>query len=128
VARQRKPPIKMPVLDPSDLSRCYAFTADRARFIGKLDANKRISPMATVDELREANAAVGRRRNIMHQASRESAARTRDAVDEMNARRRQRVAASRATGTDDTAAKPTMLPASRRSSRFGRGLKSRRRL
>ena len=87
-------------LDPHDLSCCYAFTADRTnrRFIGRLEANKRISPMATVEELRDANKAVGHKRQIMHQAGRQSAGRTRSAADELRAKGRERVAKLRATG------------------------------
>jgi len=94
-------------IDPHQLDRCHAFTADRKRYIGALDANKRISPMATVDDLREANAAVGRRRKIIHQVVRESPARTRGAAEEMAARRREHVAELRATGTED--ASPTIV-------------------
>lgn len=99
-------------IDPNHLDSCYAFTPDRdnRRFIGRLDANKRISPTATVADLREASAEVGRRRKIMHKAVRESAARTRTAVQEMAAQRRQRVAELRKTGTDDITALPSIVP------------------
>jgi len=98
-------------LDPNDLSCCYAFTPDRdRRFIGKLDANKRISPMASVDELRDANAAVGRRRKVMHRAEREAPARMRTATEEMAAKRRERSIELRATGTDDVTAHTSIVP------------------
>ncbi len=98
-------------LDPNDLSCCFAFTPDRdRRFIGRLEANKRISPMANIDELREANAAVGRRRKMMHRAQREAPARTRTATEEMAAKRRQRAVELRATGTDDVTAHASIVP------------------
>ncbi len=89
-------------IDPSELSVCYAFTAERdnRRFVGRLDANERISPMATVDDLRDANATVGRRRKVMHKAQRESVSRTRTASQELAAKRRERAEELRATGTD----------------------------
>ncbi len=120
-------------IDPNHLDCCYAFTPDRAnrRLIGRLDANKRISPTATVADLREASAEVGRRRKIMHKAVRESPARTRTAVDEMAAKRRERVQELRATGTDgkpnanvkvvrtgfEGASKPVRTPSASRSAR-----------
>jgi hypothetical protein len=99
-------------IDPNELRCCCAFTADREnrRFIARLDANKRISPMANVDALREANAAVGRRRKIRHQAQRESPMRTRTAAEEMAAKRREEVAELSATGTDNVAAAARIVP------------------
>ncbi len=99
-------------LDPHDLSCCYAFTADRnnRRFIGRLEANLRISPMSTVEGLRAANKAVGHKRKIMPQAGRQSAGRTRSAVDELRAKRRERVARLRATGTEDRVSDATIVP------------------
>jgi len=97
-------------IDPTCLDHCYAFTPERdsRRLIGRLEANKRISPMASVDELREANAAVGRRRKRMHQAHRDAARRTRTAAEELAAQRRRRAAELRATGTDDAQATPNI--------------------
>ncbi len=98
-------------VDSNDVSCCFAFTADRdRRFIGKLESNARISPMATVDALREANAAVGRRRKMMHKAQREAPARTRTAAEEMAAKRRERARELRATGTDDLTSHANIVP------------------
>ena len=89
-------------LDPNDLSHCEAFTEDRKRYIGRLEANERISPLATADELREANAAVGHRRKVarLYQSQRSSARRTLTAVAELQAQGRAKAAARRSTGTD----------------------------
>ncbi len=97
--------------DPNDLSFCHVSTPDREnrRYIGRLTANARISPMATADELREANAAVGRRRKLIAKAVRESPARTRTAAQELASQRRQRVAELRATGTDDVGHRPSLV-------------------
>lgn len=96
-------------VDPTDVGYCYAFTEDRKHFIGKIEANRRMSPLAAVDELRESQASVGRRRKIMRKAQRESPARTRDAAAELSAKRRERVAMLR-TGTDDLACEATVVP------------------
>lgn len=95
--------------DPNDLTTCCAFTADRdnRRFIARLEANRRISPMATVEELREANATIGRRRKIMRKATREAAARSRSATEELNAQRRERMTELR--GGDQEPAKATIV-------------------
>ncbi len=97
--------------DQSDLTACYAFTADRdnRRFIARLEANKRISPMASVEELREANASIGRRRRIMRKATREAAARSRSATEELNAKRRERMTELSGAATDGADAKATIV-------------------
>ena len=97
-------------LDPNDLSCCHAFAADRSRYIGRLSANDRISPRATVDDLREASAKVGRRRKIMHEAQRTAPRRTRTAVAELTAPARAKAAERRATGTDGRTASPRAVP------------------
>lgn len=91
---------------------CYAFTPDRdnRRFIGKLDCNKRLSPMATAEELGEAHAVVERRRKVMRKARRESPAQMRTAAEELAAKRRERVAELRATGTENVSAQVTIAP------------------
>ena len=97
-------------VDPNCLEHCFAFTADRKRFVGRLEANERISPMATVDEVRAANAKVGKQRKIMHQAGRSSPNRTRAVTDELRAKRREKVAKLRATGTEGKAPDATLVP------------------
>ena len=89
-------------LDPNDLSHVHAFTEDRKRYLGRLEANERISPLETVDNLREANASVNHRRKVakMHEAQRRAAGRTRTAVAELQAQGRAKAAARRSTGTD----------------------------
>lgn len=99
-------------IDVNDLSYCCAYTAERVgrRLIGRLDANQRISPMATVDELRDANASVGKRRKTMHKAHRESAKRTRNVAAELSAKRREHAAELRKTGTDAADHQPNIVP------------------
>ncbi len=97
-------------IDPNCLDHCYAFTADRKRFVGRLEANERISPMATVDEVRAANAKVGKQRKIMHQAGRSSPNRTRAVAEELRTKRRERVAKLRATGTEGKAPDASIVP------------------
>ncbi len=89
-------------LDPSDLSHCYAWTPERAnrRFIVRLDSNDRLSPAATVDDLREASATIERRRKIGRKAQREAPKRMRSVSQELTAQRREHVQELRATGTD----------------------------
>ena len=91
---------------------CFAFTADREnrRFIARLESNKRISPDATVEDLREANAKVQRARKRERQGQRQSPARTRTAVEELAIMRRQRAAELRAMGTDNARAKADIVP------------------
>ena len=90
-------------VDPNDVSRCQAFTADpgNRRFIATLAANQRISPNASVEEVREACHAVGKRRKVMVQAARSAAKRTRTVAAELNAHRNARLAELRKPGTDD---------------------------
>jgi hypothetical protein len=97
-------------IDPDSLDHCFAYTEDRKRFIGRLEANERISPMASVEEVRDANAKVGKKRKIMHQAGRSSPNRTRAVAEELRAKRREKVAKLRATGTDDKTADATLVP------------------
>ncbi|MGB2985133.1 MAG: DNA-binding domain-containing protein [Phycisphaerae bacterium] len=88
--------------DPADTSWCLAWTPEKGnrRFIARLESNERISPLATVDELRAANASVQRRRKIGRQADREAAKRRRTVAQELAAHRREKLAELRATGTD----------------------------
>jgi hypothetical protein len=89
-------------LDPDDVSYCAAWTADRdnRRFIARLQCNERVSPLATVDDLRTANATVNRRRKVYRQADREAPARMRNAAAELRVQQRAKLAELRATGTD----------------------------
>ena len=88
--------------DPDDVSYCAAWTADRdnRRFIARLQCNERVSPLATVDDLRTANATVNRRRKVYRQADREAPARMRNAAAELRVQQRAKLAELRATGTD----------------------------
>lgn len=99
-------------IDPGDLSHCFAWTPqhDNRRFIARLESNRRISPLATVDELREANATIQRRRKIGRQADREAPARTRSVAQELTAQRRDRLAELRATGTEGENHRPNITP------------------
>ena len=99
-------------IDPNDPSCCYAFTPDREkrRFLTRLESNEKMSPMATSDDVREGQAAVGRRRKDLHKADRESHKRTRTAVQEMNAKQRERLTELRATGTTDHKPKANLVP------------------
>jgi transposase InsO family protein len=89
-------------IDPDDLSFCCAFTADAAnrKFIARLESNDRISPLATIDDLRDASATIGRRRKVAHKAERQAPARTRNVAEELRAHRHERLRELRATGTD----------------------------
>jgi transposase InsO family protein len=80
---------------------CSAFECQTRRLIGVLEANKRIHPAASTDDVREAIAEVNRERKDMRRAYRGSARRTRTAVERANADAAQRVSPLRATGTDD---------------------------
>ena len=90
-------------LDPDDVSYCAAWTPDREnrRFIARLQCNERVSPLATVDDLRTANATVNRRRKVYRQADREAPGRMRNAAAELRVQQRAKLAELRATGTDD---------------------------
>jgi len=98
--------------DPDDLSCCFAFTADREnrRFIARLDANERMAPNATAEEVREAVRAVEGRRKQGRAAQRSAAKRRRTVAQELTAQRREQVAEIRATGTDDVVPTPTIQP------------------
>ncbi len=89
-------------LDPDDLSYCAAWTADpdNRRFIARLASNAKISPQATVDDLRTATATVNRRRKDNRQRDREAPARMRNAAAELRVQQRAKLAELRATGTD----------------------------
>lgn len=89
-------------LDPDDVSYCAAWTADRdnRRYIARLECNERVSPLATVDDLRTANATVNRRRKVYRQADRQAPARMRNAAAELRVQQRAKLAELRATGTD----------------------------
>lgn len=91
-------------LDPDDCSFCVAYTADRTHCIGRLESNDRIPANTGVDELREAIRDINRRRKVMRTAAAEAPARMRSASQELRARRARKVAALRATGTDDATA------------------------
>lgn len=93
-------------LDPDDCSYCVAYTADRKRCLGRLDSNDRIPANTGVDELREAIADINSRRKVMRRAAAEAPKRMRTASQELRARRAGKVAALRATGTDDATAAP----------------------
>jgi len=97
-------------VDPNDVSYCQAFTADRKAYIGRLASNRRISPRATADELREAMAEVGHHRKRINEATRTAARRHYTAVDILNAKRRELAAERAATGTDDVRAVATVVP------------------
>ena len=89
-------------LDPDDVSYCVAWTPDKdnRRFIARLECNDRVSPLATVDDLRTANASVNRRRKLYRQADRQAPSRMRNAAAELRANQRAKLAELRATGTD----------------------------
>jgi len=97
-------------VDPNDVGNAFAFTADDRRFIARLQSNERISPLASMDELREAQAAVQRQRKLMRRAAREAPARTRSATHEMRMQARRRAQELKATGTDDVAMVPNVTP------------------
>ena len=97
-------------LDPADLSQCYAWNADRQRFIARLQSNERISPLTAIDDLRDAVASMERRRKIGRKADREAPARTRSVAQELSAQRRERLGELRATGTDGRMRPVTVTP------------------
>ncbi|MDO8632533.1 MAG: DDE-type integrase/transposase/recombinase [Phycisphaerales bacterium] len=89
-------------LNPDDLSCCHAWTPDESnrRYIGRLESNDRISPKASIDDLRDASATNERRRKGARKAAREAPATTRNVAAELRAQNRQRLAELQATGTD----------------------------
>jgi hypothetical protein len=97
------------LLNPDDISHCWAFTPDR-RPIGRLEANRQIAPGACADDAREAIAERMRERSVMHQAGRSSAKRTRTMAQRINEHSRAVHAEQRATGTDAADARPNILP------------------
>lgn len=99
-------------LDPGQTDHCFAFTADaeNRRFIARLESNERISPMATVDDLRAAQAKVQRQRKRQRQAQCESPNRTRTVAQELAVMRKERASELRATGTDNARPKADIVP------------------
>jgi transposase InsO family protein len=100
------------MLDPDSIAQVWVFTPDREkrRLIAKLPANKRLSPAATAEDVREAVAEVSRERKVMHEARRTSRTRTRTAIEKVNAQSSRRLAELRATGTDQAEASPVIVP------------------
>ncbi|HUX00687.1 MAG TPA: DDE-type integrase/transposase/recombinase, partial [Phycisphaerae bacterium] len=88
-------------LDPADLSHCQAYTADRSRYVGRLEANERIPGGASIDEVREAIRKVASRRKTFTRAAREAPDRLCTAAQEVRRLKRAQLAELRKTGTDD---------------------------
>jgi len=88
-------------LDPADLSHCQAYTADRSRYVGRLDSNERIPADASIDEVRDAIHKVASRRKTFARAAREAPDRLRTAAQEVRKLKQRQLAELRKTGTDD---------------------------
>lgn len=89
-------------LDPSDISYCLAYTADKSRrFLGRLEANSRIPAMTGVDDFREVLAENAREQAVIGKARRASMRRVMDNAARLRERRAERAAELRATGTDN---------------------------
>jgi len=88
-------------VNPANVDHAIAWTAEDRRFIDRLEANKRIPPNTSADELREAMATVGRARKAKGQAQRSEAQRMRTAAQQVAASRREQHAELKATGTED---------------------------
>lgn len=89
-------------LDPSDISYCLAYTADKSRrFLGRLEANSRIPAMTGVDDFREVLAENAREQAVIGKARRASMRRVMDNAARLRERRAVRAAELRATGTDN---------------------------
>lgn len=93
-------------IDPDDYSTCCAWEGDatRRRFIARLESNRGIHPLTTAEEVRDVAAQTRGRDKRLRQAHREAMRATPDVCAELKARRRQRAAALRATGTDHATA------------------------
>jgi len=89
-------------LDPDRPAECFAYTADEAnrKFVARLECNQRISPLASIDAVREANATINRRRKMYRQADSEAATRMRNVAQELRAQQRSKLNELQATGTD----------------------------
>lgn len=89
-------------LDPSDISYCLAYTADKSRrFLGRLEANSRIPAMTGVDDFREVLAENAREQAVIGKSRRVSMRRVMDSAARLRERRAMRAAELRATGTDN---------------------------
>ncbi len=100
------------VLNPDDISHCWAFTAnrDKRRPIGRLMANRKIAPNTCVDDAREAIAEQLRERKVMRQAERSSAKRTITAEQRMSESGLAVAEELRRTGTDSADHSPSIVP------------------
>jgi len=82
----------------------FAFETDSRRLIARLEANERIHPCATTDDVREAIAQGQRDRKAMRAAQRSAARRTRTATERINRHVDAELKRLKATGTDDAQA------------------------
>jgi transposase InsO family protein len=99
-------------LDPADVSCCYAYTPARENrlLIGRLQANEKLPSDTPIEQLREAQAALGRRRKTFHRAAAESHRRHRNAAQEISAYQAAKRQQLLATGTDDARPLPVIAP------------------
>lgn len=87
-------------VDPQFPARCVAFDPATRRMIAPLEPNDRLNPLATTDDLREAQAEIMRGRKVAQSYERTSARRTLTATQRTNRSIREQAAEYKATGTD----------------------------
>lgn len=97
-------------LDANDVSVAWAICPKTRKLIGRMEANQRIHPNSSADDVREAIAESMRDRAVMHKASRTAARRTRTATQYINQHHRDRLAELQATGTDAADSAPNVIP------------------
>lgn len=96
--------------DPDTPTRALALDPKNRTLIAALEPNERIHPLAKIDDLREASAAINRERKIMQNAEKVAARRTRTATQRVNRDMQAQASELRATGTDGRSSDVVIRP------------------